>query len=97
MVQNLFADTAEILIHLSIGIPQDTQSQQAEFFIPLPICLLACRIIVLGAIQLNDKLGAGNVEIDNGFADHLLPMHHHRKIFQKIIPKVPLFFCHRLA
>ena len=50
MIQNSFADTAKILIHLCIGIPQNTQPQGTELRIPLSICQLASSIIMLRTI-----------------------------------------------
>lgn len=94
MIQNIFANTAKIPIHLSIGISQNPQSQRTELRIPLRICQLARSIIMLRTIQLNDNFCAGNIEINNIFADHLLPVNHHWKISQKIIPKMTLFLCH---
>ena len=97
MIHNIFADTAKIPIHLSIGIPQNTQPQRTELRITLGICQLASSIIMLRTIQFNDNFCAGNIEINNIFVNHFLPVNHHWKIFQKIIPKMAFFLCHAFS
>ena len=56
--------------------------------------LLAGFSVMLTSIDFYNKLGRGNIEIDNVRTNHLLSMYHNREVFEEIIPKVPFFLGH---
>ena len=52
---------------------------------------------MLGAVQFDNQLFLGDIEINDVSANDLLTMDGERECFQKIIPKVPLVSGHIFA
>ena len=86
MSKNIGADTFEIVVNVGVCISQNGQSLFPEVSISEGIGLLSGNVKVLGAVQLNDQLLLGNVEIHNVRTDDLLAMDCDGKCFQKNIP-----------
>ena len=63
MGKDVFTNAPEILVDVGVCVPQDGQAQFLQVSIPDAIGLFSWNIIVLGAVQLDDQLPVGNVEI----------------------------------
>ena len=58
---------------------------------------LAILVKMLGTIQFHNKMFLWAVEVHHISSKHLLAAKWRRKIFQKIVPQVPFFFCHAFS
>ena len=94
MLENIFAYRTELSHDCLVGIAQDCQSKPFQILVSFLIGCLSLLFIMLGSIQLNDKLLFVTVKICDIVSDDLLSAEVDRERTQKIVPKVPLFFCH---
>ena len=94
MVQDVFADAAEVFIDIRIGIAEHREALGSQKGISLDILLLSFRLIVLGTVQLDHQLLFRDIEIDDVAADDLLTVDRDGKHLQEVVPKVSLFLGH---
>ena len=80
------AYTTKVSINFVIGDSNDSQTIVFEKCCALPILFHVPQIIVLGAVQLDDKAGFMAVEIYDEAADRLLTLKTDGMMRQKIVP-----------
>ena len=97
MDQNIFTYTCEMPVQIGIGIAEHGQALLPKIPVPHLVCLLAREAVMLGAVQLDDQLFPGDVEIHDVGTDDLLAVDGQGKRFQKVIPQVPLLTGHVFA
>ena len=74
------ADRIKSLVDIGIGISDDCEPKRMQISIPLGIVLRTGTLIVLRAVQFNNKLGFGNVEIDDIVPDYFLTVEDRKSV-----------------
>ena len=93
-IPNILTNSPEILIHIQIRVANNIDSQRIHVCVPFHIRTNCVLLIMLGTIQLYNKILFCNIEIHDVSAYDLLPMNPYRKTSHKIIPQVSFFFRH---
>ena len=70
----MLTNASEILMDLIVGNAKYRKSQAFQISISFLVSNLIFSLIMLGAVQFDDKVGFVAIGINNVVSDHILPM-----------------------
>ena len=94
---DMLADSAKVLIDFVIGNADDFQAVAFQKSSSLGVVFDTSVLVMLRTVQFNNQFRFRTVEINDIFAQYLLPQKSDWIGAEIIVPKVSFFFCHFLA
>lgn len=85
-----------MICYLIVHKAENAVSERVKLRCPFLVAFLFRFFIMLAAVKFNDKSMLCAIEISNIVSKYFLPLKFCRVRSQKVIPKVPFFFCHIL-